>query len=116
MLWLSRWLTMAAWLIWFLVYWGTATRSCITHGPHSSRLDPLSMLINAVGTLGLFGSIVLVLLGTVALPHNEVAVLIGAVMACVGVAASFYCGHVLGRCWSATTILQENDDSNGNRP
>src|SRR6059036_1965191 len=113
MLGLSRWLTMAAWLIWFLVYWGAGTRFYITHGAHSSRLDRLdhlSMLINAVGALGLFGSMVLVLLGIVALPQNAVVVLIAAVMACVGVGASFYCRHVLGRFWSAPTTLQENHE------
>src|SRR5438093_3862342 len=110
MLWLSRLLTMVAWLIWFLVYWGAGTRSYITHGAHSSRLDHLSMLINAVGALGLFGSIVPVLLGIVALPQNEVVVLIGAVMACVGVGASFYSRHVTGRSWSAPTTLLEQHE------
>src|SRR5437667_2335070 len=110
MLWLSRWLTMAPWLMWLLVYCGVGTRSYITHGAHSSRLDRLSMLITAVGALGLFGSMVLVLIGIVTLPQNEVVVLIGAVMACVGVGASFCCRHVLGRFWSAPTTLQENHE------
>ena len=110
MLWLSRWLTMAPWLMWFLVYWGVGTRSYITHGAHSSRLDRLSMLINAVGALGLFGSMVLVLIGIVTLPQNELVVLIGAVLASAGVTASFCCRHVLGRFWSAPTILQENHE------
>ena len=64
MLWLSRWLTMATWLIWFLVYWGAGTRSFITHAGHSSPRDRISMLVMAFGALGLFGSMVIALLGS----------------------------------------------------
>ena len=105
-----RWLTMATWLIWFVVYWGAGTRSFITHAGHSSRLDRISMLAMAFGTLGLFGSMVLVLLGIVTLPQNELVVLLGAVLASVGVTGSFYCRHVLGRFWSAPTTLQDNHE------
>src|SRR5207245_974563 len=107
---LFRWLTMLAWLIWFLVYWGAGTRSYFTHVSHSSQLDRISMLMMAVGALGLFGSMVLVLLGIVTLPQNEGVVLLGAALACVGVAGSFYCRDVLGRFWSAPTTLQENHE------
>ena len=110
MLWLFRWLTMATWLIWFLVYWGAGTRSYFTHAGHSSPLDRISMLTMAFGALGLFGSMVLVLLGIVALPQNELVVPLGAALACVGVAGSFYCRHVLGRFWSAPTTLQDNHE------
>jgi protein-S-isoprenylcysteine O-methyltransferase Ste14 len=107
---LFRWLTILTWLIWFVFYWGAGTRSFITDVSHSSELDRISMLIMAVGALGLFGSMVLVLLGIVTLPQDEVVVLIGAVLACVGVGASFYCRHVLGRFWTAPTALQENHE------
>jgi len=110
MLWLFRWLTMATWLIWFLVYWGAGTRSYFTHAGHSSPLDRVSMLMMAFGALGLFGSMVLVLLGIVALPQNEGVVVLGNGLACVGVAGSFYCRHVLGRFWTAPTALQENHE------
>jgi len=93
MLWLFPWLTMATWLIWFLVYWGAGTRSYFTHAGHSSPLDRVSMLMMAFGALGLFGSMVL-----------------GNGLACVGVAGSFYCRHVLGRFWTAPTALQENHE------
>ena len=73
MLWLSRWLTMLTWLIWFLVYWGAGTRSHFTVS-RSSQLDRISVLINAVGAFGLFGSLVLVLLGIVTLPQNALVV------------------------------------------
>ncbi len=107
---LSRWLTVATWLIWFVAYWGAGTRSFITHAGHSSQLDRISMLTMAFGALGLFASIMLVLLGIVTLPQNESVVLIGAALACVGVAGSFYCRDVLGRFWSAPTTLQENHE------
>jgi len=110
MLSLSRWLTMATWLTWFVVYWGAGTRSYFTHISRSSQLDRISMLMMAVGALGLFGSTVLVLLGIVTLPQNELVVLLGAALACVGVAGSFYCRHVLGRFWSAPTTLQVNHE------
>src|SRR5438876_11377804 len=110
MLWLSRWLTMATWLIWFLGYWGAGTRSYFTNVRQSSRLDRISMLMMAIGALGLFGSMVLVLLGIVALPRNELVVPLGAALACLGVAGSFYCRHVLGPCWSAPAALQANHE------
>ena len=40
---LFRWVTMLAWLIWFLVYWGAGTRSYFTNVRHSSPLDRLSV-------------------------------------------------------------------------
>ncbi len=110
MLWLSRWLTMATWLVWFVVYWGAGTRSYFSNVRHSSPLDRISMLMMAVGALGLFASMVLVLLGIVTLPQNVLVVLIGALLACVGVGVSFYCRHVLGRFWTAPTALQENHE------
>ena len=103
-----RRLTMATWLIWFGAYWGVGTRSFITHAGHSSQLDRISMLVMAVGALGLFGSMVLVLLSIVALPQNEGVVVLGNGLACVGAMGSFCCRHVLGRFWSAPTTLQEN--------
>src|SRR5438552_18072417 len=39
MLWLSRWLTMAPWLMWFLVYWGVGTRSYIPDDPSGEARD-----------------------------------------------------------------------------
>jgi len=41
----SRWLTMATWLIWFGVYWGVGTRSYFANVRYSSRLDRISMLM-----------------------------------------------------------------------
>ena len=61
---LFRWLTMLAWLILFAVYWGAGTRSFITHAGHSSPRDRISMLVMAFGALALFGSMVIVLLGS----------------------------------------------------
>ena len=80
-------------------------RSADDHGPQGAREEYRVM---AFGALGVFGSMVLVLLGIVSLPQSELVVLLGAALACVGVTGSFYCRYVLGRFWSAPTTLQEN--------
>lgn len=103
-----RWLTLASFLLWFVLYWegGRRALSDIRHA--TSPLDGALMIAIAIAGGALIAVVGGMAVGVLSPAWESYPVsIIGLLLTWAGIGGTFYSRHYLGRFWTAEAALQE---------